>query len=95
MGINVATLAAAKAYTNKLADSLGAVKGAPCQIKSITEVDNGHEVTFSWIGTSGADEAADVASFNIPNEAAPGSTMLVAATGDVYILNTKKQFVQI
>ena len=64
MGINVATLAAAKAYTNKLADGLGAVKGAPCQIKSITEVDNGHEVTFSWIGTSGAEETS---SFTIEN----------------------------
>lgn len=54
---------------------------------------NGHSIayTYEWV----ADEAADVASFNIPNEAAPGSTMLVAATGDVYILNTKKQFVQI
>lgn len=67
MGINVATLAAAKAYTNKLADGLGAVKGAPCQIKSITEVDNGHEVTFSWIGTSGAEETS---SFTIENGAA-------------------------
>lgn len=64
MGINVATLAAAKAYTNKLADSLGAVKGAPCQIKSITEVDNGHEVTFSWTGTSGTEETS---SFIIEN----------------------------
>lgn len=64
MGINVATLAAAKAYINKLADGLGAVKGAPCQIKSITEVDNGHEVTFSWIGTSGAEETS---SFTIEN----------------------------
>ena len=64
MGINVVTLAAAKAYTNKLADGLGAVKGAPCQIKSITEVDNGHEVTFSWIGTSGAEETS---SFTIEN----------------------------
>lgn len=64
MGINVATLAAAKAYTNKLADGLGAVKGAPCQIKSITEVDNGHEVTFSWIGTSGTEETS---SFTIEN----------------------------
>ena len=64
MGINVATLAAAKAYTNKLADGLGAVKGAPCQIKSITEVNNGHEVTFSWIGTSGAEETS---SFTIEN----------------------------
>ena len=36
MGINVPTLAAAKAYTNKLADGLGVVQGAPCQIKSIT-----------------------------------------------------------
>ena len=64
MGINVVTLAAAKAYTNKLADGLGAVKGAPCQIKSITEVNNGHEVTFSWIGISGAEETS---SFTIEN----------------------------
>ncbi len=80
MGINVVTLAAAKAYTNKLADSLGAVKGAPCQIKSITEVDNGHEVTFSWVGTSGAEETS---SFIIEN----GSAGVKGDKGDPFTYN--------
>lgn len=54
---------------------------------------NGHSIayTYEWV----ADEITDVASFNVPKDAAPGSTMLVAATGDVYILNTKKKLIQI
>lgn len=50
---------------------------------------NGRSIayTYEWV----ADEAADVASFNVPKEAAPGSTMLVAATGDVYILNSSNR----
>lgn len=80
MGINVTTLAAAKAYTNKLADGLGAVKGAPCQIKSITEIDNGHEVTFSWIGTSGAEETS---SFTIEN----GGAGVKGDKGDPFTYN--------
>lgn len=54
MAIDFLTLALAKAFTKKTADALGAVKGAPCTIKSIEEITGGHRITFEWTGDSGA-----------------------------------------
>lgn len=56
--MDLITLAAAKGYVGETADSLGAVKGAPATIKSITEIDGGHRVTFEWTGTSGAKQTS-------------------------------------
>ncbi len=39
------------------------------------------------------DTEADVA--NLPTNVAPGSNCVVAATGNVYILNTKKQWIKL
>ena len=58
MSLDLITLAAAKGYVGETADSLGAVKGAPATIKSITEIDGGHRVTFEWTGTSGKKETS-------------------------------------
>lgn len=58
MGLDLITLAAAKGYVGETADSLGAVKGAPATIKSITEIDGGHRVTFEWTGTSGTKQTS-------------------------------------
>lgn len=58
MAIDYITLSAAKGYVGETADSLGAVKGAPATIKSITEIDGGHRVTFEWTGTSGAKQTS-------------------------------------
>ena len=58
MGLNTTTYALSKGYTNDTADSLGAVKGAPATIKSITEIDGGHRITFEWTGTSGKTETS-------------------------------------
>lgn len=58
MALDLITLAAAKGYVGETADSLGAVKGAPATIKSITEIDGGHRVTFEWTGTSGKKETS-------------------------------------
>ena len=52
--MDIVTYAAAKAYANNLANALGAVKGAPCTIKSIVTVDEGQEITFQWTGVDGA-----------------------------------------
>ena len=49
-----------KQYVADTADSLGAVKGAPCTIKSITEVDGGQKVTFEWTGTSGTKQTSEM-----------------------------------
>lgn len=58
MGLNTTTYVLSKGYTKNTADSLGAVKGAPATIKSITEIDGGHRVTFEWTGTSGKKETS-------------------------------------
>lgn len=64
--MDIVTLAAAKAYANNLANALGAVKGAPCTIKSITAVDDGQEIVFQWTGTDGTVQTATML---IPNGA--------------------------
>lgn len=56
--MDLITLAAAKGYVGETADSLGAVKGAPATIKSITEIDGGHRVIFEWTGTSGTKQTS-------------------------------------
>ena len=43
----------ARAYTNKAIEGSGALKGAPCQIKSITSITGGHRVTFEWEDSEG------------------------------------------
>lgn len=54
--MDFATLAAAQNYVDKTAQSLGAVKGAPCTIKSITEGEDGSTIVFSWTGADGAEQ---------------------------------------
>lgn len=54
--MDFATLAAAQNYVNKTAQSLGAVKGAPCTIKSITEGEDGSTIVFSWTGADGTEQ---------------------------------------
>lgn len=56
--MDLITLAAAKGYVGETVDSLGAVKGAPATIKSITEIDGGHRITFEWTGTSGTKQTS-------------------------------------
>ena len=47
-----------KSFTKKSLDGQGALKGAPCTIKNITEVDGGQKVTFEWTGTSGTKQTS-------------------------------------
>lgn len=54
--MDFATLAAAQNYVDKTAQSLGAVKGSPCTIKSITEGENGSTIVFSWTGADGTEQ---------------------------------------
>jgi lysophospholipase L1-like esterase len=51
--MDIVTLAMAKAYVDETANGLGAVKGSPATIESITKVDGGNEVVFSWTGADG------------------------------------------
>ena len=52
--MDIITYALSRKYTEATADALGAVKGAPCRIESITKVDGTNVVKFKWIGDSGA-----------------------------------------
>lgn len=52
--MDIVTYAMAMNCIERSLDGLGVLKGAPCKIKSITEVDGGNNVTFEWTGDSGA-----------------------------------------
>lgn len=58
--MDIVTLAAAMAYTKKTADALGAVKGAPCTIQGITDIEGGHRITFAWTSASGKVETSNL-----------------------------------
>lgn len=67
--MDLITLAAAKGYVGETADSLGAIKGAPATIKSITKIDGGHRITFEWTGTSGTKQTSTLDVMNGVNGA--------------------------
>lgn len=52
--MDIVTYAMAMNYVKRTCDGMGYLKGSPCTIKSITEVDGGNNVTFEWTGNSGA-----------------------------------------
>lgn len=54
--MDAVTLKQAKNYADKLVQGLGALKGADCRIESVTPTQDGNDVVFSWIGTSGTKE---------------------------------------
>lgn len=60
MGLDVVSMAIARNYTNKSIEGLGAVKGAPCTIKSQTETDDSYIITFEWTGTGGTKETSQL-----------------------------------
>lgn len=55
-----AALAQAKKYTDKSLQGLGSIKGSPCTIKQINEVNNGTEIVFEWIGNNGATQTSTI-----------------------------------
>lgn len=42
-----------RSYVNKSLVGVGAIKGAPCKIQSITDSDGSHTITFSWLDDAG------------------------------------------
>ena len=73
----------AKAYVRKTADALGAVKGAPCTIKSIEQTDTGQKIIFEWIGNSGVKETSTLELRNGP-KGDPGESVSVMVNGIKY-----------
>lgn len=51
--MDAATYVLCQAYVKASLIGLGALKGAPCTIKSIVETDEGNVVTFEWTATDG------------------------------------------
>ena len=49
-----------KSFTKKSLDGQGALKGAPCTIKSTTKVSDGTNITFEWTGTSGTKQTSTI-----------------------------------
>ncbi len=60
MALDNVTLAAAKKFTRDTADAMGAVRGAPCTIKSSIHKDGQNIITFEWTGTSGAKQETTI-----------------------------------
>ena len=53
-----------KKFTKKTVDGLGAIKGAPCTVKSIVDITGGKRITLEWEGNSGEKQTQ---SFDIMN----------------------------
>lgn len=49
--MDIVTLALAKKYVADSLVGVGALKGSPCTIKSITAITGGSRITFSWTDT--------------------------------------------
>lgn len=49
-----------KKYTQQSLDGVGALKGAPCTIKSTTETDEGTIVVFGWIDNNGISQETTI-----------------------------------
>ena len=45
-----------RAYAKALVEGAGALKGAPCQIQSITPITGGNRITFAWENSEGETE---------------------------------------
>lgn len=55
--LSIVTLAVAKAYTKATADAMGALKGAPCEVKFTEAIPGGTKVTLGWESKSGQQES--------------------------------------
>ena len=42
-----------KKYTDNTVDGLGGIKGAPCTVKSVVDIDGGKRITLEWESNSG------------------------------------------
>lgn len=58
--MDIVTLALAKKFTKDSLNGLGALKGSPCRIKSITKANGVSVVTFEWEGLDGTIKTSDM-----------------------------------
>lgn len=76
----------AKAYVRKTADALGAVRGAPCTIKSVEQTETGQKITFEWTSNSGTKQTTAIVILNgVKGEKGdPGDSVSVMVNGNKY-----------
>ena len=55
--LDIKVYAMATQYTDEAIEG-GGLKGKPCKIKSITDIEGGHRVTFSWTQDDGTEETS-------------------------------------
>ena len=51
--MDIVTYALSKKYTEKSLKGVGALKGAPCRVTAIEEVEGGNKITLSWTDIDG------------------------------------------
>lgn len=78
MALSVETLAVAKKYTDESIEGAGAIKGAPCQIQSISDITGGHRVTFLWEDGAGNTQTSTM-------DVMDGTKLTVGADGYITI----------
>ena len=89
MAINVINKVISEKYTKESLVGLGALKGAPCTIKSKEPVDGGTKIVFEWTGTDGIQQTSEVILPNGKNgkdgiDGTDGITPTVEITSDGY-----------
>lgn len=55
--MDIITYAKSKNYTDQTVIGAGAIKGSPCEIESIEDIEGGHRVTFKWHLTDGTEQS--------------------------------------
>ena len=84
--MDILTYALAKSYTDKALLGVGALKGAPCTIKSQTETDDSYIITFEWIDTRGAYQTSELTIKKSEDGFSPTITEDAGNTDDIYKL---------
>ena len=84
--MDILTYALSKSYTDKALLGIGALKGAPCTIKSQTETDDSYIITFEWTDTSGASQTSELTIKKSEDGFSPTITEDAGNTDDVYKL---------
>ena len=82
--LSIITLGAARAYTKATADAMGALKGAPCEVKFTEAIPGGTRVTLGWESKSGQQQST---SFNVMDGKGIAS-VIVNAQGHLIITYT-------
>lgn len=83
MGLNILTLGSSKTYTKESLKGGGAIAGKNCTISSITPIDGGNRVTFSYTLDDGTAKNLDLDVMN----GVDGSTPYIESTSNNWFIN--------